>query len=46
MNVIISDNGPPFNGIDYKRYLETLGITPINSLPRYSPKVMRKRSVL
>ena len=32
-NVIISDNGPPFNGIDYKRYLETLGITPKFSTP-------------
>ncbi|XP_028393568.1 uncharacterized protein K02A2.6-like [Dendronephthya gigantea] len=30
---IISDNGPPFNGSDYKRYLDTLGITPKFSTP-------------
>ena len=30
---MISDNGPPFNGADYKRYLETLGITPKFSTP-------------
>ena len=28
-----SDNGPPFNGEEYKRYLNTLGITPEFSTP-------------
>ena len=32
-DVLISDNGPPFNSTDYKRYLETLGITPKFSTP-------------
>ena len=32
-DILISDNGPPFNGTDYKRYLETLGITPKFSTP-------------
>ena len=26
-DIMISDNGPPFNGTDYKRCLQTLGIT-------------------
>ena len=28
-----SDNGPPFNGEEYKRYLNTPGITPEFSIP-------------
>ena len=32
-DVLISNNGPPFNGTDYKRYFETLGITPKFSTP-------------
>ena len=32
-DVLISDNGPPFNSTDYTRYLETLGITPKFSTP-------------
>ena len=32
-DVLISDNGPPFNSTDYKRYLETLGIKPKFSTP-------------
>ena len=32
-DVLISDNGPPFNSTDYKQYLETLGITPKFSTP-------------
>ena len=32
-DILISDNGPPFNSTDYKRYLETLGITPKFSSP-------------
>ena len=31
--ILKSDNGPPFNGEEYKRYLNTLGITPEFSTP-------------
>ena len=32
-DILISDNGLPFNSTDYKRYLETVGITPKFSTP-------------
>jgi transposase InsO family protein len=31
--IVKSDNGPPFNGEEYRRYLETLGIKPEFSTP-------------
>ena len=36
-DTIISDNGPPFNGDDYARYLKTLGIQAKFSTP-YRPQ--------
>ena len=32
-DILIADNSPPFNSTDYKRYLDTLGITPKFSTP-------------
>ncbi|CAB4005564.1 uncharacterized protein K02A2.6-like, partial [Paramuricea clavata] len=32
-SIVKSDNGPPFNGEEYRRYLETLGIKPEFSTP-------------
>ena len=32
---IKSDNGPPFNGTEYKRYLEVLGIKALYSTPKW-----------
>ena len=34
-DTITSDNGPPFNGSDYERYLTTLGINKHSSTPRW-----------
>ena len=34
-DTLTSDNGPPFNGSDYKRYLTTLGINKHSSTPRW-----------
>lgn len=31
--ILKSDNGPPFNGGDYKQYLRTLGVKPEFSTP-------------
>ncbi len=33
--IIKSDNGPPFNGTEYKHYLEVLGITAKYSTPKW-----------
>ena len=32
-NIVKTDNGPPFNGEEYSRYLTALGITPKFSTP-------------
>ncbi len=40
--IVKSDNGPPFNGTQYKHYLEVLGIKAKYATPKW-PQVMRRK---
>ncbi|CAB4027669.1 uncharacterized protein K02A2.6-like [Paramuricea clavata] len=44
-DTIISDNGPPFNGDEYARYLKTLGIQAKFSTP-YWPQVINSKKIV